>query len=264
MYPITSPSLEKFSCALPLYFLAASSIFCATSEHALATDRKFSYVYEVTTAPKGTVEFENWVTWKHSDNRTGKVDRFDFRHELEFGVTDRFQAAVYLANWTYDSRATEDEVRYENSGIELMYRLSNPTTDFLGSGLYFEGLVGDENLELEGKLLLQKNFGPLVIAYNAVLEAEWEGKDLEERTGEFKETLGVSYELTKNFAIGGELLHEVEFPDWGDAEEGRVWAGPNIAVRGGRTFAVLAGLFQLTDVKEEPDVQTRLIFGIHF
>jgi hypothetical protein len=230
----------------------------------LATERKFAFSYEVTTAPKGTVELENWVTWKHSDNAAGKVDRFDFRHELEFGVTDRLQAAVYLVNWTYDDRATDKRAHYENSGIELIYNLTNPTTDFLGSALYLEALVGDENLEVEGKLLLQKNFGPVVVAYNAVLEAEWEGEKLDERTGEFAQTLGISYELNRNFSLGAEVLHEVEFPDWGEAEEGRVWAGPNISLRSGRVSAVLAGLFQVTDVDEEPDVQTRLIFGVTF
>ena len=230
----------------------------------LATERKFAFSYEVTTAPKGTVELENWVTWKHSDNAAGKVDRFDFRHELEFGITDRFQAAVYLANWTYDDRNPEKKASYQNSGIELIYNLTNPTTDFLGSALYLEVLAGDENLELEGKLLLQKNFGPLIVAYNAVLEAEWEGSKLEERKGEFAETLGVSYELTKKFSLGAELLHEVEFPDWGAAEEARVWAGPNVSVRAGRVSAVLAGLFQVTDVDEEPEVQTRLIVGFTF
>src|SRR3954469_1941951 len=59
---------------------------------ALASSRRFTYVYEVTTSPPGDVEIENWVTW-----RTRKVD---FRHEFEFGITEKFQAAVYLADWT--------------------------------------------------------------------------------------------------------------------------------------------------------------------
>ena len=242
--------------------LAASALLAPAP--LFATERKFAFSYEVTTAPKGTIELENWVTWKHSDNAAGKVDRFDFRHELEFGVTDRFQAAVYLANWTYDDRDPEKKARYQNSGIELIYNLTNPTADFLGSALYLEALAGDENLEVEGKLLLQKNIGPLIVAYNAVLEATWEGSKLEERTGEFAETFGLSYELTKSFSLGAEVLHEVEFPDWGAAEDARVWAGPNLSVRAGRVSAVLAGLFQVTDVNEEPDVQTRLIFGFTF
>ncbi len=243
-------------------FSVAGILLASSSLH--AGDRKFAFSYEATTSPKGAIEFENWVTWKHSDNSLGKVDRFSFRHEIEYGITDRLQLGVYVADWTYDSRDSEKKARYDHSGAEFIFNLTNPTTDFLGSALYFEALAGDEVVELEGKLLLQKNFGPLTIAYNAVLEAEWEGDKLDERTGEFSETLGVSYELTRGFSVGAEVLHEVEFPDWGKAEDGRVWAGPNVSVRGGRAFAVLAGLFQVTDVKEEPEVQTRLIFGFHF
>src|SRR5260221_2461441 len=227
----------------PLVALAAGSFLAATSLPAVAGARSFAFSYEVTTAPVGSIESENWVTWKHSDNSAGKVDRFDFRHELEFGVTGHFQAAVYLANWSYDAHGPDRGARYDNSGVELIYNLTNPTIDFLGSAVYLEALAGDENVEIEGKLLLQKNLGPLMIAYNAVIEATWEGSKLDQRTGEFSETLGVSYELTRAFSVGAELLHEVEFPDSGAAEPSRVWLGPNVAVRGRRAFAVLAGLF---------------------
>lgn len=242
----------------------AATVLLTVSFSASAGQRKFVFSYETTTAPKGSVEIENWVTWKRTDNAEGKTDRFDFRHELEFGVTDRFQVGVYLADWTYSPDDTEKKARYEHSGVELIYSLTNPTTNWLGSAVYLEILGGDEVFELEGKLLLQKNFGPVTVAYNAVLEAEWEGKDLEERTGEFQQTLGVAYDLSHGFSVGGELLHEVEFPDWGNAEEGRVWAGPNVSFHVRNFYATAAGLFQVTDVADEPDVQTRLIFGFSF
>lgn len=230
----------------------------------MAGERRFAFSYETTTSPKGSVEFENWVTWKQTRNSEGKVDRFDFRHEFEFGVTDRFQASIYVADWTYSPDDTGKKARYEHSGVELIYALTNPTTDWLGSAVYLEVVGGDEVLEVEGKLLLQKNFGPVIVAYNAVLEAVWEGSKLEERTGEFSETLGVSYDLNHSFSIGGELLHEIEFPDWGAAEDSRVWIGPNISFRASHFYATVAGLFQVTDVADEPDVQTRLILGFSF
>jgi hypothetical protein len=244
-----------------LFSLAA--ILIGLTVPAQAGQRKFVFSYETTTAPKGAIEFENWVTWKQTRNAEGRTDRFDFRHELEFGVTDRFQAAIYLADWTYSPDDTEKKARYEHSGVELIYSLTNPTTDWLGSAVYLEVVGGDDVLEVEGKLLLQKNFGPITIAYNAVLEAAWEGSKLDERTGEFQQTLGVSYDLIDHLSIGGELLHEIEFPDWGEAEDGRVWMGPNVSFHAGRFYATVAGLFQLTDVADEPDVQTRLIVGFN-
>ena len=228
-----------------------------------AGQRKFVYSYEATTSPKGSWEFENWVTWKRGREGGDRVNEFDFRHELEVGVTDRLQLGFYLADWTYNSSSKDAE--YEHSGIEAIYNLTNPTTDFLGSALYLEVLGGDELLEVEGKLLLQKNIGPWTIVYNAILEAEWEGEGLsEERKGEFAQTLGLSYELSPHFCLGAELVHEIEISDWEEAEDSIVFAGPNASVRFGKTFATAACLFELTGIEGEPDVQTRLIFGFEF
>jgi hypothetical protein len=249
--------------------LLVTALLLGLPAPASAIERRFAFTYESTTSPKGHVELENWVTWKHHD-RTGPndADLFQFRHELEFGVTDRFQVGLYLFDWRYDEHDTSGhKAEWEHSGIELIYNLTNPTTDFLGSALYFEALVGESALELEGKLLLQKNFGPLTVAYNAILEAEWEGEkfgEFDEREGEFAQALGVSYDVNKTFSVGAELLHEIALPDWAEAEDSVVYAGPNAAVRFGRGFFVVAALFQLTDVESEPDAQVRLITGFHF
>jgi hypothetical protein len=245
-----------------LFALAAA--FAATVLPADAGQRKFAYTYEATTAPKGSIEFENWVTWKRRSIDGDRQNVFDFRHELEFGVTDRLQLGFYLADWTYNDSDSRKHATYKHSGVEAIYNLTNPTTDFLGSALYLEALVGNDVFELEGKLLLQKNFGPVIVAYNAVLEAEWEGEDLDERTGEFAQTFGVSVELNRSVSAGAELVHEVEFPDWRNEGESMLFAGPNVSVRWGRAFATATCLFQITDVDGEPDVQTRLIFGFDF
>ncbi len=242
----------------PVVLLATSLLTLAgTLTPAHAGQRKFAFTYEATTSPQGAVEFENWVTWKH-DNA---ADAFDFRHEIEFGITDRLQLGFYLADWSYSN---EEGAVYKHSAVEVIYNLTNPTTDLLGSALYAEVLVGDEEIELEGKLLLQKNIGKLVFAYNLVLEAKWEGDDFDERAGEFAQTLGVSYEITRNFSAGIEAFHEVPLPDWSSAEDSIVFAGPNVSVRFGKFFATAAVLGQLTHIADEPDVQSRMILGCDF
>jgi len=246
--------------------LAAAAATTPTSQ---ATERRFTFTYETTTTPRGHVELENWVTWKHSDQHgANDSDLFQFRHELEFGVTDRFQIGLYLFDWRYDEHDREGHsAEWEHSGVELIYNLSNPTTDFIGSALYLETLVGERSLELEGKLLLQKNFGPISVAYNLVLEAEWEGEEFgkfDEREGEFSQVFGVSYDINKSFFVGAEVLHEIPIPDWKEAEDSVVWAGPNVSIRFGRVFATVTALFQLTDVDGEPNAQVRLITGFDF
>jgi hypothetical protein len=243
--------------------LAVFAAFGLLSTKSEAGERRFTFTYEATTAPKGSIEFEQWVTWK-ATRGSENVNQFDFRHELEFGLTDHLQLGVYLSDWTVEHTAGKTKADWEDAGSELIWNLSNPTTDFLGSALYGEVRVGDEVFALEGKLLLQKNFGPWVIAYNAVVEAEWEGKDYDEKVGVFEQNLGVSYQVSPHFTVGAELFHGVEFADWGAAGDHALYAGPNASIRYGNWFATTTVLFQTTGIDEEPDVQTRLIFGVHF
>ncbi len=228
--------------------------------------RRFTYVYEATTAERGEVEAENWVTWGTRPRDERGFNSLDFRHEIEFGVTDHLQVGLYLADWGYreDPAANERGFRYQSSAVELIYNLTNPTTDLLGLAFYGEVRGGPELLELESKVILQKNIDRFVIAYNGTLEAVWEGNHLRERAGEFAQSFGVSYELTPAWLLGAELLHEIDLPDWREAEKSVVYGGPNLSYRRGSWWVTLTPLVQLTDRSSEVALQTRLIFGFEF
>lgn len=249
--PMTKPSLGAFAAAI----LALGLI--ATVAH--ATDRRFTYSYETTTAPKGSFEYEQWFTWQQGDD----FDKYQFRHELEFGITDQLQLGLYLFDWEHEKEDGESETKWEGTGVELIYQLTDPNKSAFGSALYFEAIASDEELELEGKLLLQKNFGPLVLVYNLIVEAEWED-DFEEEVGVWENTIGLSYQVNPNIFIGVEATHEVEFEDWSEAGHHVVYAGPNVSFRKGHFFATLTGLFQATDVDDEADTQLRVIAGLTF
>jgi hypothetical protein len=258
--------MEKFRTAsrsLIAAFVATHFIVASSAE---AGARRFTYVYEATTAVPGSVESENWITWKTSPREERGFNEVDFRNELEFGVTEHFQIGLYLADWGYleDPNANEHGFRYQSSALELIYNLLNPTTDLLGSALYGEIRGGPEELELESKVILQKNLGRFVFAYNGTLEAKWEGNHLEERGGEFSQSLGVSYEISPTWLVGSELLHEIDLPDWSEAEDSVVYVGPNVSYRRGIWWATVTPLAQLTNIKSEVDFQTRLIFGFSF
>jgi hypothetical protein len=236
-----------------------------------AGERRFTYVYEAVTASKGEIEIENWVTWKTQREGGGRGNEFDFRHEIEFGVTDRLQLGLYLADWKVLDRVAggEDGAQavYQDTAVEVIYNLTNPITDLVGSAVYGEVKLGDQKLELEGKLILQKNFGPLVLAYNATLEAEWEGERLgcfDERKGTFEQTLGASFQISPNFLLGGEFRHEIEFSEWSQAGDSIVYAGPNASFRYDRFYVTSTALIQATGISGEPDFQLRTIFGFYF
>ena len=231
-----------------------------------AGSRRFTYVYEVTTSPPGDVEIENWVTWKTRTPDDHGFNQVEFRHELEWGITDKFQAAVYLADWNYHRGMSAGERGFTLTGsaLELIYNFSNPVADPIGFSVYQEFQAGYRRFESESKLLAQKNFGRFVVAYNATLEAEWEGEGLQERQGEFQQSLGLSYEVSPRLLFGAEFLHEVAFPDWSDAQAGKFFAGPNVSIRRGTCWATLTALAQITRAGDEPDFQLRTIFGFSF
>ena len=129
--------------------------------------------------------------------------------------------------------------------------------------MYAELRAGDRLLELESKLIAQKNLGPLILAYNATLESVWEGRDLAKREGEFSQALGASYEISPRISIGLELLHEFVFPEWRDDDKIRnLFVGPNVSYRRGNWFVTVTALAQATDTEDEADFQLRTIFGI--
>jgi len=231
---------------------------------ALAGARHFTYIYEAPTSAPGSFESENWVTSLGTTNPE-RSDQVAFRHEIEIGVTDRLQASIYLADWFYENDPAHSGFTYSDSAIELIYNLTNPVIDPIGLSVYQEYKGGDRLFEWESKLIGQKNLGPLILAYNATLEAVWKGKGLSEREGEFQQAVGASYEISPRISVGLELLHEFIFPEWRDNEKIRnVFIGPNVSYRHQSWFVTVTALAQATNTPDEADFQLRTIFGFGF
>src|SRR3954469_422352 len=137
---------------LPL-FLALSII---TALPAYAGVRHFGFLYEAPTSAPGSFESENWMTWKRTSDPEHS-DELAFRHELEIGVTDRFQVSIYFADWAYSSDDHESTVEYEDAAVELIYNFTNPVLDPVGISFYQEYKAGEDLFEWESKLIAQKN-----------------------------------------------------------------------------------------------------------
>ena len=82
----------------------AQAIGCAATLALLTTsvsanDRLFTYSYEPETMPQGAWEVEQWITARALRNkRVGQDDylRWQFRTELEYGVTDNYTVGLYV------------------------------------------------------------------------------------------------------------------------------------------------------------------------
>jgi hypothetical protein len=236
--------------------IAAATLLCQSS--AFAGARHFTFIYEAPTAAPGSFEIENYATTRFANGFTDAV----FRNELEVGIAEHFQASIYFANWDYTRSHENRGVHYDSSSLELIYNLTNPVADPIGISLYQEISAGRRLFESETKLIAQKNFGPLILAYNLTLEAQWADEGLREHNGELQQAFGASYEIGPRISVGAELLHEILLPDWRSSETvNNFFLGPNASYRGDRWFATVTALAQTTRTEGEPDYQVRLIFG---
>jgi hypothetical protein len=237
--------------------LAAAILLCPTS--AFAGARHFTFLYEAPTSAPGSFEIENYITTRFANGFTDAV----FRNELEVGITEHFQAGIYFANWNYTRRGSDRGVHYDSTSVEIIHNLTNPVIDPIGISLYQEISAGRRVFESESKLIAQKNFGPLILAYNLTLEAEWEAEHLRERNGEIQQAFGASFEINPRVSVGAEMLHEIILPDWrSSGAENNFFLGPNASYRGDRWFATVTALAQTTRTEGESDYQVRLIFGV--
>ena len=245
-----------------LLSILCMSILPAVSGFAGA--RHFTYVYEATIEEPGEVELENWITWQMRKPADHGFQEIDFRHEIEFGVTNKLQASIYLADWSYVGSKESHSLAFSDVALELIYSICNPEKEPIGLAVYKEIDGGDHRFGSESKLIAQKNLGPVVLAYNATLEAIWQGKELAEREAEFQQSIGGSCELNRHFSVGAECVHEIAFPKWSRSEHPVISGGPNVSIHAGKWWATFTGLAQFTRAPDEPDFQLRAIAGYTF
>jgi len=241
--------------------LVVSSIF------ALADPRPFTFTYDTYPEGKGNVEYEQWVTYRTHTQEDHSFTTFDFRHELEVGITDNFDLSVYIPTWRYEDTNDHTGSRFDTVGIEGILYLLNPVTDPIGLGLYGEIDAGEDELEFEYKLLLQKDWKNWTFAYNLIVETAVQGiftNKENEVEGVLGHAIGVSYALSPARRIGGETTIESIFDEWRHYEDTTVYAGPTFAYAASNWWVTVTPMFQLSSVDDEPDFQVRLLAGIEF
>ncbi|HSI34375.1 MAG TPA: hypothetical protein VK986_12360, partial [Tepidisphaeraceae bacterium] len=251
----------------------ALALTASIAQSAAADPRPFTFVTDGYAVGKGSAEFEQWATWKHHKKEEPGYDRFEFREELEMGLADNFDLAIYLPNWSYEDSDSRKGTRYDGVSVEAIYYLTKPT-DFVGIALYCEVSIGETCREFafEQKLIIQKDIGPWVLAYNLIVETEVEHEGGETHVeGVLEHAFGVSYALSPKLRVGAELVVESVYEDWSHYEKTEVYAGPNVHYNIGSVFGpktnwwvTVTPMFQLSDHDDEPDFAVRVITGIEF
>ena len=157
------------------------------------------------------------------------------------GLGGHLQTSVYL-NYGYSTgienvngfQTLNSNTEYSFSN-EWKYQFSKPAKGSLGSALYFEYSLSPSESELEGKLILDKELGKTIQAFNLVGEYEYH-KDFN-RLGNIiginsirelavELNYGFAYRLNKDISIGWEIFNQNQFSENYDWENSVLSMGP--------------------------------------
>lgn len=255
------------------------------SGSAFADERFFTYVQDADVLPRGAWEFEQWLTYGKGfpggDHRFDQY-RWDFREEVEHGLTDKLSAAAYL-NFRQDQIVAQQagldgtsEFSFKGLSLELKYQLLNPNTKPLGLALYLEPTYTGSEQEVEYKLIASKNIADRwILAANAVFEQEWEKDHGEtEKKSVLEFDFGAAYRITPNWSVGLEGRHRAVYEGATlDEHLASAWfLGPNVHYGTSNWWATFTLLPQISGDPSDGGVDTtqhrvfeaRLIFGINF
>lgn len=205
----------------PFVVLAcAASCLTATSAISRANPRALPFTYTSDTLPAGKVELEQYVDLeplRAISPSTGERQWYlpsAFQTEIEIGLTDRLELGLYLTFVPDPGEQLLNKALLPGNGSGLKQRLryvfAAPGAWPVDVGVYGELVENERELELEGKLLVQRRFDRLRIAAN--ISAEYELYFSEQREIVLNPSLGATYEVTPSVHLGLDSWLRGEYP----------------------------------------------------
>jgi len=237
-------------------FLSAALLLAPLAQ---AGERNFAFSYGYGTLPQGGIEAEAYLTGKQAE---GGADSFEWEPqvELEYGITDHLEGALYLVTSATDS----GPLTFSGYKARLRYRFGSEGVGAVDPAIYLE-YIGSPNFQshgLEAKLILGKTVERFESALNLEYKIGFEGEEIGH---EIEPTLGLGYRVKPWVTLGVEAMGEVEFEE-GEMGGPFVWAGPTVhlAGKGGRLWWTLSGIVGLTEAsREDHQVIVRSLVGLN-
>jgi hypothetical protein len=208
----------------------------ATTGTARANPRPLPFTYQSESLPQGSGEIEQFVDFvptKVLNGSSGSPQSFlatQFQTEVEYGLTDRLELAIYFTfvpAYSADLyRSTPTMIEGNGSKQRVRYRLADPEAWPVDVALYGEIAENEREIELEAKIILQRRIGALRLITNLWAEREFyfDGG----REWVLNPTLGATYEVSPKISLGAEGWMHVEYRD---GESTRVFGqGPHVYV----------------------------------
>jgi hypothetical protein len=175
---------------------------------ARATPRPLPFTYPYGTLPAGKLELEQYVDLvpvriarelPTGDRESVWSLRSVLQTEVEFGLTDRLEGALYFA--FRQSAAEAPSLRFDGLKQRLRYRFAEAGQWPVDTAVYLEVAEFHNEFELEEKIILARRFGRLLLDANLWVEQEYYFQDKDAKFI-YNPTLGASLELSPAFMVG--------------------------------------------------------------
>ncbi|HWE24555.1 MAG TPA: hypothetical protein VG496_11525 [Myxococcales bacterium] len=236
-------------------------IALASAPRAARADRRTMIrAYEFQTQPQGNLELELWNDVEAP--QTAFADSVVVtRVELEYGLTDRWDMALYHVFEQGGPPATApNSFHFDSWRLETRYRLAEKGEWPIDVMLYGElERPADFNLpfETEEKLILEKDFGQFAVVTNLVAEQHLFRADLG-HAWEFD--LGARYELMPQLRAAVEFWTTQEYV--GADVSRNYYLGPSLSVATQRVWIQLGVGFGL-DASQDQQMFIRSVLGFN-
>jgi hypothetical protein len=249
--------------ARPVTLILATTPVLLLSAAARANPRPLPFSYPAETLLADALEIEQIVdlTPVKTLDSTGNertVARATLTTEIEFGLTNRLELGLYIQLADDPVPGSEGALRFDGLKQRLRWRVTEPESFPVDVTLYGEVAELRNEIELEGKVIIQRYLGPVRLLTNLWVEREfyYSGR----REWVLHPTLGAAYQFSPRFMLGTEGWLLYEFADRDDTPPGAdrynngplLYLGPTLFAQGGQHAWLSFGAYtRLSQINRE-------------
>ena len=214
----------------------------------------FTYIYE--TLSEGDAELEQYVDMTPVRAYSASGDRVwyaasQFQTEFEYGITNRLELGLYVTFVPTNPAYSLTPTLMDGNGLKqrLRYRFADVGQWPLDIALYGEVSENEREVELEGKIIVQRHFGRLRVVANAWAEREFYYNG--NREWVLNPTGGAVFEITPAVQTGLEYWMRTEYPNSGTArvfnQGPHHFLGPTVLLQFGKLWWTTGAYLRLNE-----------------
>jgi hypothetical protein len=198
---------------------SAAALVSTSSAIAAANPRPLPFTYQHEQIAAGDLELEQYVDFTPARARsaaTGDPEWLgltQFQTEFEYGLRDNLELGLYVTMVPAASSGFSDIPRgSEGTGLKqrLRWRLAETGAWPIDVSLYGELVENEREIELEGKIILQRRFGLARLIANVTAEDEYYYDGSHDIV--FNPSAGLTFELSPSVQPGIEWWMRAEYP----------------------------------------------------